>query len=86
LQFGERESFAWCVKNAFSHPHNQDRVVQEWMETPEVGKFLLATTDANLKEDCPAELKVLFRLAFTEGADGGRCRVTIAAPMLIVRF
>jgi hypothetical protein len=70
LQFGDRESFAWCVKNAFSHPHNQDRVVQEWMETPEVGKFLLATTDANLKEDCPADLKVLFRLAFTEGADG----------------
>ncbi|RZC42281.1 E3 ubiquitin-protein ligase listerin [Asbolus verrucosus] len=70
LEFYECESFSWCLKNAFSHPHNQDPLVQNWIRNEKVGRFLVATTETNLKSNCPANIKSLFKLAFTEKGDG----------------
>ncbi|EEZ97459.2 E3 ubiquitin-protein ligase listerin isoform X2 [Tribolium castaneum] len=70
LQLSDRQLFGWCVKNAFSHPYNQDSSVQSWIKRSEVGRFLVSVADCNLKIDCPPDLKVLFKLAFAENEDG----------------
>ncbi|XP_044263006.1 E3 ubiquitin-protein ligase listerin [Tribolium madens] len=69
LQLSDRQ-LAWCVKNAFSHPYNQDRSVQNWIKRPEIGHFLVSVADCNLKIDCPPHLKTLFKLALAENEDG----------------
>lgn len=68
----DRQLFAWCVKNAFSHPYNQDRIVQNWIQKPKVGEFLIFVTETNLKIDCSPEFKTLFKLVFAEDEAGGK--------------
>ncbi|KAJ8918958.1 hypothetical protein NQ315_016860 [Exocentrus adspersus] len=64
------ECLSWCISEALSHPHNKHPLVKTWLAKDRVSNFIVSIAEKEIKDECPPELSVLFRLALTENGDG----------------
>lgn len=65
-----QDCIGWCMTQALSFPHNENLIVQKWLESRLVSDFLAKIVDMELAGNCPPDWSVLLKLAFTENSSG----------------
>lgn len=62
----------WCIAQGLSYPHNEDPIVQKWLQSDKPSSFISKIVDMELADECPPELSVLLKLALSENNSGGK--------------
>ncbi|KAF5294612.1 hypothetical protein FQR65_LT10718 [Abscondita terminalis] len=83
IKLGNNECLGWCIAQALSHPHNEDDVVQAWLQNDEVAKFLLVIVEKELADTCTPELSLILKRAFTEKPNGDLYLTTNAVSSIV---
>ncbi|KAF7277773.1 hypothetical protein GWI33_009194 [Rhynchophorus ferrugineus] len=70
LDFDKPSLLAWSVSEALAFPLVELPEVKIWLQHDKIGTFFLDVVDKQIRDECPPNLSVIFKLALTENKDG----------------